>query len=81
MTVAGLPIRFTDKADESRARYEGIDRRAGMTGRAGAVHLARCDSSYTHSRAFLAPDRAIAIPDGDGGAVKGLPGWDDGDGG
>lgn len=55
----------TEEAHQSVARIGGIDVRARLSWLAGTVHLASGDAGNSHPRTFGAPDRPIAIPDGD----------------
>ena len=71
------PLRRPEQADEMIARRDRVGVRAGMPWTAAAVHFTRGDAGKADMRPFRAPYRAIAIPDRDGGAGKGLAGWND----
>lgn len=46
-----------------------------MVRAACAVHFASSDAGKTHVRPLLAPDRTVAIPNGDRRTLKCLPCW------
>lgn len=74
----GAPSRLTQQVDERVAGDDAACRRATSAAAAGAVELAGVDAGQAQARAFGAPDRAVAVPDGDGGAAEPAALWRDG---
>lgn len=70
MTTRETPARTTEKANEMVPRRRGAGGRAGMAGLAAAVEFARSNTAQADARSFRAPDRPVAVPDGDGRAGK-----------
>lgn len=68
---------LAEQGHQMIARRDGISTGTGMSGTAAAVHLARGDSRQADMRPFGAPNRAIAVPHGDGRAGESLTGWYD----
>lgn len=74
MAMATSTIWFANKADKSGSRYERVNRRAGVACRTGPIHFACRNSRNANARTLSAPNRAVAIVNGDGRAVESLTG-------
>lgn len=77
MTTRETPAGTTEKTYEMVPRRRGAGGRAGMAGLAAAVEFARSNTAQADARSFRAPDRPVAVPDGDGRTGEGRATRDD----
>lgn len=80
MSGRGCSARTAEYLHERIARLDGGTLRARLIGAASAVNFAGGNTGDPQTRAFLAPDWPIAIPDMGRCTGKGLPGGNHGSG-
>ncbi len=77
MTLRAATDRLADEGHKCVTGFYCADIRARLVRTACTIHLARCDAGKPYTRAFLAPYRAVTIPNPYGRANELLTCWYD----